>query len=209
MANKPTKPRTGAAARGRDRTSRDPTSTIVKTSVFCATSLDGFIARADGGIDWLPSTSGVEPHGFTEFFASVDAVVIGRGTFETVLGFGGWAYGKKPVVVLSRSLATLNVPKQAVCELMAGDPRDIVARLEEHGYRHVYVDGGITIQRFLEADLIDRMTITRVPILIGKGIPLFGALSHDARWQHVRTTSYGTGLVQSEYERVPLAESAV
>jgi dihydrofolate reductase len=173
----------------------------VTASVFCATSLDGFIARADGGIDWLPASSDVEPHGFTEFFASVDAMVIGRGTLETVLGFGGWGYGKKPVVVLSRSMSTLTVPKEAVCELMAGDPHDIVRRLAERGYHHVYVDGGITIQGFLEADLIDRMIVTRVPILIGSGIPLFGALSHDVRWQHVRTNTYRPGLVQSEYVR--------
>ncbi len=202
MAGKRAKRTTGTTARKGPTTFHDPVAGVVKASVFCATSLDGYIARSDGGIDWLPSATEVEPHGYDEFFASVDAVVIGRGTLETVLGFGGWVYGKKPVVVLSQSLTTLTVPEQAVCELMAGDPHDIVARLAAHGYRHVYVDGGVTIQRFLEANLIDRMTITRVPVLIGSGIPLFGALSHDVRWRHVRTTSYNSGLVQSEYERV-------
>jgi dihydrofolate reductase len=170
----------------------------MQASVFIATSLDGFIARLDGGLDWLPVDGG-EPHGFDEFFASVDAVVIGRKTFETVLSFGGWGYGKKPVVVLSSTMSKLKVPKGAVCDLMAGTPHEIVARLTERGMKHLYIDGGITIQRFLEAGLIQRMTITRIPILLGSGIPLFGPLSHDIKLEHVTTRSFPSGMVQSEY----------
>ena len=166
-------------------------------SVFVGTSVDGFIARVNGGLDWLPSGGG-EPHGYDEFIASVDTIVIGRKTFETVLGFGGWAYGKKPVVVLSsRPIAT--APAGAVVERMSGAPTEIVAQLETRGIRHIYVDGGITIQRFLEAGLIDRLIITRVPVLIGSGISLFGPLTRDISLKHVATRHYPSGLVQSEY----------
>jgi dihydrofolate reductase len=167
----------------------------MNASVFIATSLDGFIARENGAIDWLPANP--EPHGYDEFIASVDAIVIGRKTFETVLGFGGWSYGKTPVVVLSTS--ELKAPEGANCDFMSGDPRKIAARLDERGIHHVYVDGGVTIQRFLEAGLIQRLIITRIPILLGSGIPLFGPLSHDVPFTHVATKTFGGGLVQSEY----------
>ena len=165
--------------------------------MFVGTSLDGFIARANGALDFLPHGGG-EPHGYDELMASVDALVIGRKTFETVLGFGGWAYGKKPVVVLSsRPIAT--APTGAVVERMSGAPAAIVAQLETRGIRHIYVDGGITIQRFLRAGLIQRLIITRVPVLIGTGIPLFGPLPSDMALEHVATRQYASGLVQSEY----------
>jgi dihydrofolate reductase len=167
----------------------------MKASVFIATSLDGFIARENGAIDWLPENP--EPHGYDEFIASVDAIVIGRKTFETVLGFGGWAYGKTPVVVLSTK--ELKAPENANCDFMSGDPCDIVATLEQRDVQHIYVDGGVTIQRFLEAGLIQRMIITRIPILLGSGIPLFGPLSRDVHFTHVTTKSFKGGLVQSEY----------
>ena len=166
-------------------------------SVFVGISLDGFLARTDGSLDFLDASGG-EPHGYDEFMATVDALVIGRKTFETVLGFGGWAYGKKPVFVLSsRPLAP--APPDAVVERMAGSPEDIVAQLADRGFRHIYVDGGITIQRFLSAGLIQRLIITRVPVLIGTGIPLFGALPRDIVLEHVATRQYASGLVQSEY----------
>src|SRR5438046_3241189 len=169
----------------------------MKASVFIATSLDGFIARSDGALDWLPEGGG-EPHGYDEFMATVDALVIGRKTLETVLKFDPWPYGEKPVFVLSsRTLAP--VPHGAVVERMSGDPSEIAAQLDARGIRHVYVDGGITIQRFLQAGLIHRLIITRVPVLIGNGIPLFGALHGDVRLRHVATRHFPSGLVQSEY----------
>jgi dihydrofolate reductase len=170
----------------------------LKTSIFVGTSLDGFIARPNGALDFLPADGG-EPHGYSEFIASVDAIVIGRGTYETVLGFGGWAYGKKPVVVLSSTLSELDLPEGAVCELMSGPPHEVAARLSERGYRHLYIDGGKTIQGFLEAGLIQRLVITRVPVLIGNGIPLFGPLSRDIPLTHVGTRAFPSGLVTSEY----------
>lgn len=170
----------------------------MKASVFVGTSLDGFIARPNGALDFLDA-AGSEPHGYEEFMASVDALVIGRHTFDIVLGFGGWAYGKKPVFVLStRPLPP--VPPGAVVERMEGDPVAIVAQLEARGVRHAYVDGGVTIQRFLRAGLIQRLIVSRVPVLIGAGIPLFGPLLRDIVLRHVATRHYQGGLVQSEYE---------
>jgi dihydrofolate reductase len=169
----------------------------MKASVFVGTSLDGFIARANGALDFLPPGGG-EPHGYDEFMATVDALVIGRKTFETVLAFDTWPYGEKPVFVLStQELAP--APPGAVVEHMSGDPAEIVSQLAARGIQHIYVDGGITIQRFLQARLIQRLIITRVPVLIGAGIPLFGALNRDIALSHVATRQYASGLVQSEY----------
>ena len=169
----------------------------MKASIFVGTSLDGFIARANGDLDFLPPGGG-EPHGYDEFMATVDALVIGRKTFETVLAFDTWPYGEKPVFVLSRC-ALAPAPLGAVVERMSGDPAEIVSHLDSRGIRHAYVDGGITIQRFLRAGLIQRLIITRVPVLIGTGIPLFGALERDIILTHVGTRQYKSGLVQSEY----------
>lgn len=174
-------------------------------SVFIGTSLDGFIARANGDIDWLPADA--EEHGYEAFIASVDALVIGRKTYETVLGFDTWPYGEKPVFVLSTE-PLAPAPPGAVVEHMSGDPAEIVAQLAERGVRHIYVDGGITIQRFLQAGLIQRLIITRVPVLIGSGIPLFGPLLGDIALSHVATRQYASGLVQSEY-RIPSAAPGI
>jgi dihydrofolate reductase len=169
----------------------------MRASVFVGTSLDGFIARANGDFDFLESGGG-EPHGYDEFMATVDALVIGRKTFETVLAFEQWPYGEKPVFVLStRPLAP--APPGAVVEHMSGEPAEIWAQLTARGLQHIYVDGGITIQRFLRAGLIQRLIVTRVPVLIGQGIPLFGALPQDVLVRHVATRQYAGGLVQSEY----------
>ena len=170
----------------------------MKASVFIATSLDGFIAREDGALDWLPLDD-VEPHGYEEFIATVDALVMGRKSLEAVLTFDSWLYGSKPVVVLSRTMRELKVPEGAVCELMAGTPQEIVDRLSQRGWKHLYIDGGVTIQGFLNAGLIQRLIVTRIPVLLGSGIPLFGPLSQDIRLEHVATRSYPSGLVQSEY----------
>jgi dihydrofolate reductase len=170
----------------------------VKASVFVGTSLDGFIARADGALDFLPPGGG-EPHGYDEFMAMVDALVIGRKTYETVLTFDGWPYGTKPTFVLSTH-ALAPAPVGAVVERMSGSPAEIVSELDSRGIRHAYVDGGITIQRFLQAGLVQRLTITRVPVIIGTGIPLFGAIKHDIALKHIATQQYASGLVKSEYE---------
>ena len=167
-------------------------------SVFIGISVDGFMARPNGDLDFLPEGGG-EPHGYDEFMASVDALVIGRKTFETVLTFAKWPYGDKRVVVLSSRPLDLSAVRGGVVEQMAGPPSEIVSKLAASGAHHLYVDGGITIQKFLRAGLVQRLIITRVPVLIGDGIPLFGALPRDVRLHHVATKHYPSGLVQSEY----------
>lgn len=169
----------------------------MRASVFIGTSVDGFIARPNGDLDFLPPGGG-EPHGYAEFMETVDALIIGRNTYETVLGFDSWPYGEKPVFVLStRPLAA--APAGARVVQLSGDPLKIVADVEARGISHVYVDGGITIQKFLRSGLIQRLIITRVLVLIGEGISLFGALPRDIQLEHVTTRHYPSGLVQTEY----------
>lgn len=172
----------------------------MKLSVFCGVSVDGFLARPDDTFDFL-QTGEQEPHGFTEFLSSVDVIVIGRRTFEVVVKLGHLAvYGKKPMMVLSSRPLDFSAVKGGAVEQMLGEPAEIVRQLESRDFKHAYVDGGITIQRFLATGLIDRLVITRVPVLIGSGIPLFGSVPHDINLRHVATHSYKGGLVQSEYE---------
>jgi len=168
-------------------------------SVFIGTSLDGFIARRNGSFDFLPAGGG-EPHGYDEFIAGIDALVVGRNTFETVLELPDWPYGKKRVVVLSSQPIDFSSVRKGVVEQMSGDPVEIVAKLTATGAHNLYIDGGITIQRFLRAGLIQRLIITRVPVLIGDGIPLFGELPRDVKLRHISTQPYASGLVKSEYQ---------
>ena len=168
-------------------------------SVFVGVSVDGFMARPNHDLDWLPEGGG-EPHGFEEFLAGIDALVIGRKTFKKVLTFNPWPYGSKRVVVLSGRPLQLPSSIVGTVEQMAGSPAEIVARLAARGATNLYVDGGITIQRFLRAGLVDRLILTRVPVLIGEGIPLFSTLPHDVHLRHVATRSFPSGLVQSEYQ---------
>ena len=169
----------------------------MRAFVFIGTSLDGYIARVNGDLDFLPPGGG-EPQGYEEFMATVDALVIGRKTFETVLGFDTWPNGSKLVFVLSNQPLAA-APAGAVVEHLSGAPEDIVKRLETRGIQHIYVDGGVTIRRFLEAGLIQRLIITRVPTLIGVGRSLFGPISRDIALTPVWTRQYASGLVQTEY----------
>ena len=181
----------------------------MKISVYIATSLDGFIAREDGSLDWLPGSDGEpvddgnnEDYGYHTFMETVDVLIMGRNTYEMVLGFGPWAYGEKKVIVLSKSLKELPSELPDVVELTSCSPDEIVKRLEASGYKHAYIDGGLTIQSFLKADLIDEITITRIPVVIGRGIPLFGPLAKDYWLKHIETKSFDNGFVQSRYEIV-------
>jgi dihydrofolate reductase len=170
------------------------------TWVFVGVSVDGFIARLDGALDFLDA-GGDEPHGYEEFMATVDLLIMGRKTFETVLGFGVWPYDTKPVVVLSNGPLDLTpaTRRGGRVEQMAGAPADLVAALSARGMRRAYLDGGATIQGFLRAGLVDRLILTRVPVLIGSGIPLFGKLLEDVPLRHVSTKVFRSGLVQTEY----------
>jgi dihydrofolate reductase len=158
--------------------------TEITASVFIGVSVDGFIARPNGDLDFLPEGGG-EPHGYNEFMSGIDTLVIGRKTFETVLAYPEWPYGKKRVVVLSGRPIDFSSVRRGRVEQMAGDPAEIATKL---------------VQRFLRAGLIQSLTITRVPVLIGQGIPLFGALPADIHLRHVATQAYASGLVKSEYQ---------
>lgn len=173
----------------------------MKATVFIATSLDGFIARDDGNLDWLHaagSSPDGEDYGYRAFMKTVDALVMGRHTYETVLGFDKWPYDK-PVFVLATRPVEVPASVRGAVELTSGEPAELLARLASRGIEHVYVDGGRTVQRFLEAGAIQRLIITRIPVLIGRGIPLFGPVSRDIHLRHVDTRHYRNGLVQSEY----------
>jgi dihydrofolate reductase len=175
----------------------------MKASVFIATSLDGFIARADGDIDWLSEgggDGGSEDYGYKAFMDTVDVLVMGRKTYEKVLTFAEWPYGSKPVIVLSSTPVHIPQTVAATVESMACAPGELVRRLSRRGVGHLYVDGGKTIQGFLEAGCIQQLIITVIPLLIGNGIPLFGPLTHDIRLRHVETRQFSNGFVQSKYE---------
>ena len=170
----------------------------MRTSVFVGASLDGFIARRDGAFDFLSVAAG-EPHGYEEFIATVDAIVMGRNTFDVVLAFAKWPYGALPVFVLTtRPLPP--TPDGAVVERLDGAPAEVLSRLEARGFRHAYIDGGLTAQQFLRAGLVSSLTINRVPVLIGSGIPLFGPLDADVALKLVRVRQLASGAVQCEYE---------
>lgn len=172
----------------------------MKASVFIAASLDGFIARPDGDVEWLGEVEpGGEDFGYYAFIETVDYLVMGRNTFDKVLTFGEWPYeGRNVMVLSSRELVIPDDLKDSV-ETMSGTPNEVVAQLESRGAKHLYVDGGKTVQAFLNAGLIQRMIITRIPVLLGEGIPLFGSVPQDIRFDHVRTQSFEGGNVQTEY----------
>jgi dihydrofolate reductase len=175
----------------------------IKVSVYVATSLDGFIARADGSIDWLNEANATVPEGedlgFKEFMDSVDTLVMGRKTFEQVLSFGEWAYGVTPVVVLSHNEILLPAHLTDTVTTSSESPGSLLERLEGQGAKHIYLDGGNTIQGFLADGLIDQITITTIPIILGDGIPLFGSVAQDIKLRHLDTEVFDCGFVQTTY----------
>jgi dihydrofolate reductase len=171
----------------------------MRAVVFVGQSLDGYIARSDGSLDFLDVAGADEDHGFGELIESVDALVMGRDTYDFVEALGEWPYGEKPVFVLSHR--RVEHPPDTV-EVLDLPPSGVAAELDRRGIERVYVDGGRTIQSFLDAGLIDRLIITTVPVLVGSGIPLFGNTAADIRLRLVDFTSFGSGLTQSTYEVV-------
>lgn len=168
----------------------------MKCSVYIAQSLEGFIARADGGIDWLRSVERPgEDYGYAHFFESVDTLIIGRATYETALGFDGWPYAGKHVVVMTRRSFTARHGEH----FFAGDPATLVRELASTGRQHAYVDGGDVIRQFLAAGLVRSLTLSVLPLLLGEGLRLFGATGRDVPLALVRSASFPSGLVQTEY----------
>ncbi|MEM1126040.1 MAG: dihydrofolate reductase family protein [Bacteroidota bacterium] len=176
-------------------------ASLPDAAVFIATSLDGYIAREDGALDWLLHYEAAEgeDHGYADFMATIDTLVMGRKTFEKVLTFGAWPYQSTRVVVLSARGVEVPEALASRVEVLALEPAALLQHLGATGSRRVYVDGGQTIQRFLQAGLIREMIITRAPVLIGTGIPLFGVLSQDLNLEHMSTQAFANGLIQSRY----------
>ncbi|MBT3188426.1 MAG: dihydrofolate reductase [Anaerolineae bacterium] len=177
----------------------------MKTSVYIATSLDGFIARENGALDWLPGSDGDnqgngEDFGYHQFMESVDMLVMGRNTYEMVLSFGEWPYGEKRVIVLSSKKIEIPENLSKTVASRSCSPIELVDELLKSGAKHLYIDGGKTIQGFLNAGLIQKMIITQIPILIGSGIPLFGELDRDKKLRLIKSHALDSGFVQSKYE---------
>lgn len=175
----------------------------IKVSVYIAASLDGFIARVDGNLDWLDEANTTVPEGedcgFVEFMNSVDTLLMGRKTYEKVLSFGQWPYDDTPVVVLSSKPITFPDHLPSTVTHSSDRPAKLLKRLAGEGIQHVYVDGGLTIQSFLSEGLVDEITVTVIPVILGEGIPLFGSVEDDIQLTHVRTTAFDFGFVQSTY----------
>jgi dihydrofolate reductase len=174
----------------------------VKISVYIAASLDGFIARKNGDLDWLPAGEvGGEDFGYAEFMSTIDYVVMGRKTFEKVLTFGGWHYSQKVIVLTSRDLT---IPPELAnkVEALHLSPRELVLEMDRRGAKSIYLDGGVTIQRFLCESLVDEMIITTIPILLGEGLPLFGKLEKDIKLELLKSESFKNGFVQNKYKFV-------
>jgi dihydrofolate reductase len=173
----------------------------MKTIVYIGTSLDSFIARKDGDIDWLVQFANDEAiHAYEELISRIDAIVIGRGTFEKVLAFPSWPYTKK-VFVLSASIKQVPDILKGKVTVLSMRPAELLSYLSVKGFSDIYVDGGKVIQDFLKEDLIDELIVSKVPVLIGSGIPLFGYLDIDIQFKHLRTAVQSNGLVRSYYER--------
>ncbi len=173
----------------------------MKSCVYIGTSLDGFIARNDGNIDWLTQFANKDVFdAYEKFIGKIDAIVIGKGTFEKVLTFPSWPY-KKKVFVLSTSIKQIPESLTKKVTLLSMQPREVLRYLSNLGLTGVYVDGGKVIQEFLKEDLVDELIISKAPVLIGSGISLFGYLDHDLSFKHIRTETFSNGLVRSYYER--------
>jgi dihydrofolate reductase len=179
---------------------------LAKCSVFIATSLDGFIARDDGSIDWLTKASELVPSGedggYKEFISTVDGLIMGRHSFEKVLSFDPWPYGELPVVVMSSK--SIKIPTHLKHVSTSSEtPLELVKRLTDEGFKHLYIDGGITVQNFIAAHLIHELTITIAPVLLGSGRSLFGPLAQDIELEHIETKCIGGGFIQLKYRTNP------
>jgi len=173
----------------------------MKTIVYIGTSLDGFIARKNGDFEWLTEFANEEAiNSYQELISRIDAIVMGRGTFEKVLSFPSWPFDKK-VYVLSSTIKQVPVELINKVSILSSKPSEVLNYLSQKGYASLYIDGGRVIQEFLKEGLIDELIISKAPILIGNGIPLFGHLDTDIHFKHIRTIVASNGLVRSFYER--------
>lgn len=170
--------------------------------VYVAMSLDGYIATSDGGVGWLdeiPNPSG-DDYGYAAFMKGIDALLIGRNSFEKLLTFDGWFYDK-PVMVASNSLEKIPDHLQEKAFLVRGSLEEVIQQVHDKGHDNIYLDGGMLVQSCLRADLVDQMILTQVPILLGEGIPLFGSLDQPLNFRLVSSVVFNNHLVQSHFQR--------
>lgn len=170
--------------------------------VYIAQSIDGFIADKNGGLDWLNEIPNPDnsDFGFNEFISKIDAIVMGRNTFETVQSFGMWPY-TKPVYVISSTLSKLPKEHHGKAETLNLKPLQLIEKLNDKGFSNLYIDGGALIQSFLSEDLIDELIITTVPVLLGDGISLFGKLENSLKFKFNKSEVLADALVKNHYIR--------
>lgn len=167
-----------------------------KISIYIATSIDGYIARKDNSLDWLDRVGGFdEDYGFEKLLGSIDALIIGRKTYEVATTVPE-PYPGKRVVVLSKSLGSV----RSDMELYQGDLGELVRKLHKEGIKHIWVDGGSTISQFLSSKLVDEMTLSIIPVILGSGIPLFQVITKEIPFRLISSQGYRSGLVQLHYE---------
>lgn len=173
----------------------------MKNYVYIAQSLDGYIAGPNGEIDWLDDIENPDQNdfGFSVFMGRVDALVMGKNTFEKILTFGMWPY-EKPVFVASNSLSALPSSVEGKSFLLKGTPKEMVTTLHGKGIENLYIDGGVLIQSFLNENLIDELIVTTVPVLLGDGIPLFGSLAKRVKLKLIGSEVLLNQLVQTHYK---------
>lgn len=174
----------------------------IKFSVFIAISLDGFIARSNDQLDWLDAAgekNSKEDYGYHQFLSSIDCIVMGRRTFEKVASFPEWPYTNKRVIILTKTLKKVPKDFDDKVSLFNGNIELLAIELQSYGFKNIYVDGGITIQSFIRAELLNEITLTQIPIILGKGLPLFAEVSKDVKLKLISSQSYATGFVQSKY----------
>jgi len=169
-----------------------------KISIYIATSIDSYIARKDGGLDWLDCVGGFnEDYGFQNLLSSIDALIIGRKTYEVAITVSD-PYPGKRVVVLSNSLNSVRKDM----ELYRGDLAELLTKLHNDGIKHIWIDGGTTISQFLSCQMVDMMTLSIIPVILGSGIPLFHVIDKEIPCRVISSKSYPSGLVQLRYEIV-------
>ena len=173
----------------------------MKASVFIAASVDGLIARLDNSLDWLenPRTRPGQDYGYQQFIQSVDALLMGRSTFNVIRGLKDWLAPKLPTFILTHRPLRLPAGQFTHVERIQRSPAEVYRELESRGYQHIYVDGGQVISAFLSASQIDEMIITRIPILLGCGIPLFSALDHEIKLELLSAIDFSDGFTQNKF----------
>lgn len=171
--------------------------------IYIAVSLDGYIASSDGSLDWLINIPNPDQSdfGFNDFLNRINGILMGRKTFEQVVSFGEWPYSKK-VFVLTRTLRAVPEHLKEKAEIINGEIPQVLQNLNRMGYNNLYIDGGQTVQSFLRLDLIDEMIITRIPVLLGDGIPLFGSIPNLLKFKVVSTEKLSDHMVKNHYFRI-------